>query len=53
VSDGLVCMYATGLSVLDPVNDGGKNIRVRAQVARTDKGQVYLKAEEVRGLDII
>ena len=48
ISDGKACLYATGLNALDPINDMGKNVRVRAKVERTEKGQLYLRAEEVR-----
>ncbi|MDO8586893.1 MAG: BsuPI-related putative proteinase inhibitor [Armatimonadota bacterium] len=48
ISDLKRCMYVTGLSDLDPVNDHGRNVSVLAEVKQTDKGQVYLRAEEVR-----
>jgi hypothetical protein len=47
LSDGKACIYVTGPSSLDPVKDRGKHVRVLAQVKKTPKGQVYLRAEEV------
>jgi hypothetical protein len=46
LSDGKACIYVTGPSSLDPAKDRGKRVRVLAQVRKTDKGQVYLRAEE-------
>ncbi|MDO8681985.1 MAG: BsuPI-related putative proteinase inhibitor [Armatimonadota bacterium] len=48
ISDGKGCIYVTGLSEFDPVDDRGKSIVVVGEVKRNEKGQVYIEAESVR-----
>ena len=48
LSDGESCIYVTGPSGLSQVKDRGKSITVQAEVMRSPKGLVYLRAAQTR-----
>jgi hypothetical protein len=48
LSDGQSCIYVTGGTTLDPVNDRGTNVTVRAEVKQTKEGRAYLQSMGVQ-----
>jgi len=47
IQDKTGCIFVTGQTTLDPVNDIGKPVRVLGVVRKTDKGQPYLELRSV------